>query len=286
MLPVLVVVGIGSTLNWKRDTLATRSRAWLLLAGLSIVAAAIIGFGFRFGDSRLEPTAVAALALTLWLLASVLHAIWHRVRNKRRKLSATLQAPAAFWGMTIAHLGIGVFTLGAALVSIHSEEVTVRMAPGDTHEVGGHDFRFVDLREVRGPNYNAIEAVFDVSAVGSDATATRLQSQKRVYDVRRDTMTEAAIDGRVGRDLFIALGEPLDGGAAWSVRLQYKPLIRWIWLGTVLMALGGLVAALDRRYRTVRRTAVEPVPAGPVPATRAAPAPGAGAPLHARGSLS
>ena len=262
MLPILVVVGIGSTLNWKRDALAGRSRAWMLLAGLSIVAAIAVGFLFRFGDSRLEPTAVAALALTLWLLASVLHAIWHRVRNKRRKLSATLQAPAAFWGMTIAHLGIGVFTLGAALVSIHSEEITVRMSPGDTHEVGGHEFRFVDLQQVRGPNYNAIQAVFDVSTVGGDGAPTRLNAQKRVYDVRRETMTEAAIDGRVGRDLFIALGEPLDGGQAWSIRLQYKPLIRWIWMGAVLMALGGLIAALDRRYRTVRTRSEADEPAG------------------------
>jgi len=262
MLPILVVVGIGSTLNWKRDALAGRSTAWLVLAGVSVIAAAIIGFLFRFGDSRLEPTAVAALALTFWLLATVLHGLWHRVRNKRRKLSATLQAPAAFWGMTLAHLGIGVFTLGAALVSIHAEEVTVRMTPGDTHEVGGHAFRFADLREVRGPNYNAIEAQFEVSAVGSSAAPRQLTAQKRVYDVRRETMTEAGIDGRMGRDLFIALGEPLDGGAAWSVRLQYKPMIRWIWLGTVFMALGGVVASLDRRYRTVKKraSATEPVP--------------------------
>jgi len=281
MLPVLVVVGIGSTLNWKRDELASRSKTWIVLAALSVVAAAAIGFVFRFGEAPLEPSAVAALALTFWLLGTVAYGLWHRVRNKRRKLSATMQAPAAFWGMMLAHLGIGVFTLGAALVSIHAEEVTVRMAPGDSHEVGGYAFRFVDLTEVRGPNYNAIEAVFDVSAVGSSAVPTQLSAQKRVYDVRRETMTEAGIDGRMGRDLFIALGEPLDGGAAWSVRLQYKPMIRWIWLGTVLMALGGVVAAMDRRYRTARKRVAATARSG----AGKAPAAPIGSAVHAAESL-
>ena len=216
-----------------------------------------------------ELTAVAALALTFWTFATVVHGVLHRVRNKRggrERFSAALQAPGAFWGMTLAHFGLGVFTLGVALVSIQSEETTVRMAPGDTHEVAGYTFTFDELSEVRGPNYSAARAHF---LVGDDG-ATEIWAEKRVYDVRREAMTEAGIDAGVTRDLFIALGEPL-GDDAWSVRLQVKPFVRWIWIGTLFMALGGVVAAADRRYRFAAKKAGAKA-TGDAPARPAVPA--------------
>ena len=250
MLPIVATVGVGAMLNWKSDRLEGRGRVLVAIGVAAIVGGALLALQF----SPYKLTALASFALALWVTGGVLYGIAHRVRNKRRRLSAVLQAPAAFWGMSLAHLGIAVFTLGVAMTSIYTVEQTVRMTVGDEHTIGERTFFFRDLEEARGPNYRAVVATFEVRE--GDGPPLSVHAEKRFYDVRRDTMTEAGIDAGISRDLFIALGEPLEGGAAWSVRLQVKPLIRWIWLGCVLMSLGGLVAALDRRYRkvSVRRT--------------------------------
>jgi cytochrome c-type biogenesis protein CcmF len=245
MLPILAIVGVGAMVNWKRDKMKGRIRPLLILAVVSVLGAAILAtqlLDYRF-------SAVASLAVALWVTSSTIFGIVHRVRNKRRRLSAVMHTPAAFWGMSIAHMGLAVFTVGVALTSIYTEEQTVRMEISDSHDLGGYTFTFAALNEVRGKNFNAIEGRFDVDKNGSDLGS--ISAQKRFYDVRRDTMTEAGIDAGLTRDLFIALGEPLEGGQAWSIRIQTKPFIRWIWLGTIFMALGGLLAALDRRYRIV-----------------------------------
>ncbi len=246
MLPILLLVGVGAMLNWKRDRLAGRSTMLVILAVASVVLAALLTS--QLLEFRLS--AVATLALAIWVTVTTLYGIFYRVRNKRKRLSAVMHTPAAFWGMSVAHLGLAVFTVGVALTSIYTEEQTVRMEINDTHTMGGYTFTFASMEEVRGPNYSAAEARFQVEQDGRDVGVIR--SQKRVYDVRRDGMTEAGIDGNLARDLFIAMGEPLDASnKVWSVRIQTKPFIRWIWLGTIFMAVGGLLAALDRRYRSV-----------------------------------
>lgn len=245
MLPILLIVGLGAMLNWKRDKLTGRSTPLAILAIASILLAALLStqlLSFRIG-------AVASLAMAIWVTSSTVYGIVHRFRNKRKRLSAVMHTPAAFWGMSIAHMGLAVFTVGVALTSMYTEEQTVRMQINDTHEVGGYGFEFASIEEVRGANFNAAEATFNVRQ--GDRDLGQVVAQKRFYDVRQDTMTEAGIDAGFTRDLFIALGEPLDRGTAWSVRIQTKPFIRWIWLGTIFMALGGLLAACDRRYRRV-----------------------------------
>ncbi|NND91415.1 MAG: heme lyase CcmF/NrfE family subunit [Granulosicoccus sp.] len=259
MLPILLMVGLGAMLNWKRDRLAGRSTTLALLGVASILLAALLTT--RLLDYRLS--AVATLALAIWVATSTGYGIVYRFRNKRRRLSAVMHTPAAFWGMSIAHLGLAVFTVGVALTSIYTEEQTVRMDINDSHTVGGYTFTFTSLDQVRGPNYSAAEARFAVQKEGKALGS--ITTQKRVYDVRRDSMTEAGIDAGLTRDLFVAMGEPLEGGDAWSVRIQTKPFIRWIWMGTVFMALGGLLAALDRRYRRVsaRQAALSPTSTTP-----------------------
>ena len=249
MLPILLIVGLGAMLNWKRDKLVGRSVPLMVLAVASVILAALLAT--RLIEYRIS--AVASLALALWVTASTVYGIVHRLRNKRKRLSAVLHTPAAFWGMSIAHMGLAVFTVGVALTSIYTEEQTVRMQLSDTHEVGGYQFTFVSMEQVRGPNFSAAEGRFSIERNGRDLG--EITAQKRVYDVRRDTMTEAGIDAGLTRDLFVAMGEPLDGGQAWSVRIQTKPFIRWIWMGTLFMAFGGLLAALDRRYRRVSQRA-------------------------------
>jgi len=228
--PLLVLVGIGAMLNWKRDNLQKHRLPLQVLGALSVAA----GIGLTLLQPHFSVLALIALTLSVWVCLTTFYGIVYRIRNKRAKLVALTHTPAAFWGMTIAHLGIAVFSVGVALVSIYNTEVDLRMAPGDTHTVGGYLFEFNGVEEVRGPNYTAAQGNIVVTR-GDESVAT-LTPQKRVYDVRRESMTEAAIDAGVTRDLFAALGEPLQTNAdgslrvegAWSVRLYHKPFIRWI----------------------------------------------------------
>ena len=168
-------------------------------------------------------------------------------------------------GMHLAHLGVGVFTLGVAVVSSYGLEEDRAIRPGETISVAGYDFTLTGFGEVAGPNYDAIRGTVEVTR-GDSAVAT-LSPEKRRYRTQTSPMTEAGIDARLSRDLFVALGDPL-GDQAWSVRVQYKPLIRLIWLGCIIMAIGGLVAMSDRRYRVRVRASA--------PAADAAPATAAG----------
>ncbi|MEE9318879.1 MAG: heme lyase CcmF/NrfE family subunit [Granulosicoccus sp.] len=245
MLPIVLLIGVGAMLNWKRDRLAGRKATLGLLIVLSIVGAIVLVS--RFNNFKL--TAVAAIAMALWVTLSTLYGVVYRFRNKRNRLSAVMHTPAAFWGMSTAHIGIAMFTAGVAITSIYNEEQTVRMAIGDSHDIAGYTLQYAAMDEVRGSNYQAAALQFDIHK--GDREIGSLTAEKRFYDVRGDVMTEAGIDAGFLRDIFVAPGEQLEDDA-WSVRLQVKPLIRWIWLGTVLMAVGGLLAALDRRYRSIR----------------------------------
>lgn len=245
MLPILLVVGVGAVLNWKRDKLTGRGATLIVLATASIALGVVLTTQLEYFTAA----AAASIAVALWITSSTVYGIVHRFRNKRKRMSAVLHTPAAFWGMSIAHMGLAVFTVGVALTSIYTTEETVRLEVNDTHQAGGYTFTLASLEDVRGPNFDATEATFDV--VRNDRDVGQIKAQKRIYDVRRDVMTEAGIDAGLTRDLFIALGEPMEQGGAWSVRIQTKPYIRWIWLGTLFMALGGIMAAMDRRYRRV-----------------------------------
>ena len=165
-------------------------------------------------------------------------------------------SPRSMLGMSIAHFGVGMFVLGVTIVSSFSVEADRSLRPGEQAEVAGYQFRLRGLQNVNGPNYRAIEGEVDVHKNGE--FVTQLRPQKRTYLVQQSPMTEAGIDAGWNRDIFVALGDPL-GDNAWSVRLQYKPMIRFIWLGCFVMALGGIVAASDRRYRL---TAMEKEPRG------------------------
>ena len=156
--------------------------------------------------------------------------------------------PASILAMTLAHVGLGIFLIGVSVTSSISSEQHLRMEAGDQYEMSGYTFKFSGTRIVQGPNYTADEGEFIVTK--DNREITRLYPQKREYAQRGNTMTEAAIDPGFTRDLYVSLGEPLDDrGQAWAVRVYYKPFIRWIWLGSILMMLGGLLAAGNKRYR-------------------------------------
>ena len=158
--------------------------------------------------------------------------------------------------MTLGHLGIAVTAVGVSLSTVYSDEHDIRMVPGDTKQLGGYTFRLEDIREREGPNYSASVGVVRVTKDGRDVAV--LKPENRIYRVRRNVMTEAAIDPGLSRDIYVSLGESVDKQTrAWSIRLYHKPFVRWIWLGGIFMALGGLLAATDRRYLAAARKRLE-----------------------------
>ncbi|GAB6068483.1 heme lyase CcmF/NrfE family subunit [Methylothermus subterraneus] len=239
--PIFVLAGIGPLVAWRCGEFPRlwRQVRWLLLT--SPLAAVLLGLIF-FDLKHLKT--LAGLSGAFWLLTTSLLPLGERVR-KRRGFSGFKQ-PRGFYGMTLAHLGLGVFLIGVVLSNHYSVEKTVRLKPGESVQLAGYTFIFKGLREVPGPNYQAEQGVFEVQRQGKQVAV--LTPEKRFYRIQRNVMTEAAIDWGLRRDLYVALGEALEGDA-WSVRLYVKPAIRWIWLGGLLIALGGFLAAADRRYR-------------------------------------
>jgi cytochrome c-type biogenesis protein CcmF len=169
--------------------------------------------------------------------------------------------------MLLAHCGVGVFIIGVTLVRGYEVEKDVRMNVGDTVEAGGYQFKLDDLTPIKGPNYEATRGIFSVTRGGRPVTI--LHPEKRFFTVQQMPMTEAAIDSGLTRDLYVSLGEPLPGGA-WVVRVYHKPFVDWIWGGAFLMALGGVIALTDRRYRLARREQTAVAPAGPASAAQGA----------------
>ena len=259
--PLAVLIGVGMLIRWKEDTLSRlRSRLWAP-AVLALALALLLGLAL----SEWRWAAIAGLAMAIWIALTAALAIYERLRG--RSLGSALRStPAGFYGMLLGHLGIAVFIVGVTLTSLYNTEKDLRMEPGDTYSVAGYEFRFNGVREFNGQNYAATRGAFSVRAIDGDFK-TEMFPEKRIYRVQTMPMTEAAIDAGFTRDLFIALGEPIGSEGAWAVRVYYKPFIRWIWLGAIIMAVGGLFAASDRRYRRLARSRSE---AGQAAAERSA----------------
>ena len=179
----------------------------------------------------------------------VISSLIQPVRSLRRKEGVAGITRSAL-GMSIAHLGVGLFVIGVTITSAFGVESDRAMRIGETLEVAGLQFEFRELREVQGPNYTAIEGVLEVRDGGEFIGTVR--PQKRQYLVQKSWMTEAGIHPTWNKDLFVALGDQI-GDGIWSVRIQYKPLIRFIWIGAFIMAMGGLITVTDRRYRTAAK---------------------------------
>jgi cytochrome c-type biogenesis protein CcmF len=170
----------------------------------------------------------------------------HKFNNASSILEKLSKLSLSYYGMMLAHLGVAVVAIGITLVSHYSEERDIRMAVGDTLDLAGYHFEFKGSTHVEGENYVAERGALLVTQNGEEVTT--LNPEKRNYNAQRSMMTEAAIDPGLWRDLYVALGEPLDNGA-WAVRIQYKPFVRWLWLGGILIAAGGLLTVADKRYR-------------------------------------
>ena len=253
MLPLMVFLAIGMHSAWRRGKLTVTAKPlWWLAAAAVALAVAIQGLVF----GKFHPVGLVGFSFGFWIIFS---ALLEPVRRLRQKQTLT----AALLGMSIAHLGVGVFAIGASGVESYKIEKDVGLKPGASFNIAGYDFKFVNTAKVTGPNYDAVQATVLVSRKGV-AVAT-LTPQKRHFWVQQTDNSQAAISVNWARDLFVAMGNPL-GNDAWSMRIQYKPLVRYIWLGALIMAIGGFVAATDRRYRVkvpVTATAVAGAPPTP-----------------------
>jgi cytochrome c-type biogenesis protein CcmF len=233
MAPALFLMAAVPLARWKHADARDMARRLRLAAALAVIGAIAIPMAMG-GWTWL--TGLGTL-LSVWIASSMTLQILARLKSG--------VPPMSFWGMQLGHLGVAVFVMGVTLVGGYQEEKDVRMEPGDTVRVGGHDFRFIGTSDVTGPNYRAARGEFEVSRGGK---VIQLHPEKRTYASSSMPMTEAAIDAGFTRDVYVSLGEPLEG-KAWAVRVYYKPFVDWIWAGCLLMALGGACAVSDRRYR-------------------------------------
>ena len=245
---LFVFLGFAASSKWKKTTMAS-SKMQLLVAVLVSWALAVIlplWYGVEFSLS-----AALAVLLSLWITMTALLDMRDKLRQGNGTVGSRLRRLSrSYWGMQLGHLGIAVCVIGVAFTSVYSDQRDVKLAPGESVEVQGYTFVFEGIRHINGPNYDAEEG--QVRVYLGDEEKYLLQPQKRVYRASGQPMTEAAIQPGFTRDLYVALGEPLEGDA-WAVRVHYKAFVVWIWLGAVVMSLGALLALLDKRYRIRER---------------------------------
>ena len=242
--PLALLLGLGAMLRWKKDNLARLIEP----LGAGFIIALVLGLTWPLLMQSYSIAAALGGTLGLWTIMSALSGIWARTRSGNR-LRSMKRIPRSVFGMTMAHLGIGVFVIGVTFTSIYSIEKDLRMAPGETYKISNYVFRFDGVEKSNGPNYTADTG--KITVLEKQQTVASLSPEKRVYLVQQMPMTEASIDAGVTRDLYVALGEPLEDGKSWAVRLYYKPYIRWIWFGGLIMVIGGLLSATDKRYRKI-----------------------------------
>ncbi len=251
--PLALLVGIGALLRWKKDRVGRIAPGILICLFLGLVTSTAIP-PLLFHPS---PGASAGLFAGSMIIFLSLKNLIDRTRPGKR-IGAIPGTPKGILGMVVAHIGMGVFIIGVTVTNVYSIERDVRLAPGEHYRIGEYQFIFDGTDKISGPNYGAVQGSFRVFR--NNKAVARLFPEKRTYLVQKNPMTEAAIDANMIRDLYISLGEPLsqatDGREPWAVRIYYKPFVRWIWLGALIMAAGGLIGATDKRYRRSRAAAL------------------------------
>ncbi|MDH5436879.1 MAG: heme lyase CcmF/NrfE family subunit, partial [Gammaproteobacteria bacterium] len=238
MLPLCFLIGIGTVTRWKQD----RAQHVMKQLWMPFLAALIIAITFLLlYVAEIKPVVLLSIFIAAWVIITAVK-LWYKQRGSGRQKTIT----PTFLGMTMAHIGIAMFVIGVTLVETYHIEKDLRLDINQSAMLGDYEFRFLGTSHIDGPNYSAERG--NIQVLQDNQVVATLYPEKRVYHAQNKPMTEASIDPGLFRDLFVALGEPVENGA-WSLRIYYKPFIRWIWLGCLFMAFGGLVAASDRRYR-------------------------------------
>lgn len=239
--PLAALVGVGALARWKQEDGMALARKLVVPLVLSVAG----GFALTvFVLPHYSWGVAIGMVLSIWVILT--SALWVKEQGAIKSINR------AGWGMFFGHLGVAVFVIGLVITSNYSQEKDLRIEKGQSYQLGGYDFLFKGAERAEGPNFSADRGEVDVSKDGS--LVTTLYPEKRNYRSGMP-MTEAGIDAGFTRDLFVALGEPLGTEGAWSLRIYHKPFVRWIWLGGILMSLGGLLAAMDKRYFRLARKA-------------------------------
>ncbi|MEA3587569.1 heme lyase CcmF/NrfE family subunit [Pseudidiomarina sp. 1APP75-27a] len=252
IVPFVALMGLGPLFRWRRQDLQP------LRNSLALALALALGLGYLLPAvlaEQVQAMAVLGLVMAFWITLTLVTELKLRIKQRNQGLAGLTKLGRSHWGMVLGHLGFAVALIGIGAVSQYEIERDVRLAPGDSVMVQGYRFQFDELSQRRGPNYLTDYAEFSVYS--GERKITELVTEKRFYTVQKMSMTEVGLDAGFTRDLYVALGEPLDNSDAWAVRIYVKPFIRWIWLGALLMALGGLLAITDKRYRAFRKAGGE-----------------------------
>lgn len=236
MIPMLLLMGLGIHLKWHSDSwrgVARRSNGIFLL---SLVLPVILLF---CTSSAINLSALFGLMLASWVLLNTLYAAYKKIKDR-----GVAGVGQAYWGMVLAHCGVASTVIGIAVSTAYGVQDDVRMSPGKQINLVGYNIEFIRQTPLNGPNYKGTRAEFSIKYQGKTKS---IFPEKRLYTIGQMPMTESAIDVTPFRDIYIALGEPLSDDA-WSVRIYYKPLVRWIWAGGFMILAGGVLALTDRRY--------------------------------------
>jgi len=255
-LGLMVAMGFAVFSRWKKTDAQMLRQKGMLPFLISLSAALILPLFLAESVSwaTYSITAVITLGASFWVVTMSLEDLWQKLDRGSSAVSSRLKnltkLPGSYWGMQVAHIGIAVCALGVGLSSVYDVQKDVRMVPGDRVAVAGYEFTFDSLNFVQGPNFGASRG--QISAYKNDRLVAVLYPEKRKYEARNQVMTEAALDAGLTRDLYVSLGEPLKGDA-WAIRLHVKPFVRCIWLGGLMIGLGGLLSVMDKRYRRRRK---------------------------------
>ena len=243
MVPFAFILGIGPLVKWRRDQISAICTPVMI----SLVMMIALGFGLPYlVGNRITATSVMGVMMSAIIVILSLYEMHTRATHRHSFLTGIFKLSRSHWGMVFAHLGVAMTVFGIAMSHNFSIEKDVRMREGDSVQILDYNFTFKGLKITDGANYQGGTAEIEITRNGKQEAI--LHAEKRFYNVSKMGMTEAAIDWGFSRDLYAALGEQLDDGS-WGLRLYYKPFIRWIWLGGLFMALGGLLCMLDKRYR-------------------------------------
>jgi cytochrome c-type biogenesis protein CcmF len=248
MVILISLLGLGQLMRWKKTSL----KSWTPFIAVASIGAIVIALILPWTLSgQLHWQVWLGMALVFWTAASLVRLLLDKTKNSASFWVGARKLGVGFWGMWLAHLGLIVSTTGVVLVSNFDLERDFRMAAGESVEMSNYRFELESVRFEQGPNYSTDRAIINVFR--NDREIAELHPEKRFYQVQSNVMTEAGIDGNVTRDLYASLAEPLDDARqVWSVRLQVKPFVRWIWFGAVLMSIGGVLSITDKRYRSVK----------------------------------
>lgn len=249
MAPLLVLLlGVGQWIRWKKHD-SKPIVTWAAYALLLAIALAVASNWLYAGEVSWR--VVLGLSMGWWLLLSTLKTLHDSTRQAKSRWRGLRKLSRAYYGMILGHLGLAVLIVGVTMITQFEVQTDVRMAPGDREQLGVWTFEFDEYREGFGPNYETQMGFFNLYR--NDRPAGSLLAEKRFYPVAGQLMTQAGIWATLNRDLYVSMGEQLTPqGDDWAVRLHVKPFMRWVWLGSIIMALGGLIAILDKRYRRIK----------------------------------